>query len=121
VKTGVLPDIHSYEKRLQLCINRIENGSFASEDKILIKSYLKHMGARGVSKGRIFKIAWTLLTLRRHLPCNFGEADRGVIEGLMDWLNGTEFSANTKSDHKNPRTYLWIDYSSKTNKSSIVV
>ena len=58
------------------------------------------MGAQGVSKGRVFKIAWTLLTLRRHLACNFREADRAIIEELMDWLNGTKFSANTKSDHK---------------------
>jgi hypothetical protein len=95
------------------------------------------MGARGVSKGRIFKIAWPLLTLRRHLPCNFGEADRGVIEGLMDWLNGTEFNANTKSDHKKilrrfykyvcsgnadkdtpfPKEVSWIDTSIKEERT----
>jgi hypothetical protein len=94
------PDIQGYEKRLQQCINRIDNDTFPSGDKQLIKSYLKHMGAQGVSKGRVFKLAWTLLTLRRNMKCNFAEADRGKIEELMDWLNGTEFSANTKSDHK---------------------
>ncbi|MDG6954350.1 MAG: tyrosine-type recombinase/integrase [Nitrososphaerota archaeon] len=136
MKTGVLPDIHSYEKRLQLCVSRIENDSFSSVDKLLIKNYLKHAEAQGVSKGRVFKIAWTLLTLRRHLRCNFREADRGVIEGLMAWLNGTDFSANTKSDHKKilkrfykyvrsgnadkdtpfPKEVSWIDTSIKKNE-----
>lgn len=100
MKTETIPDVHSYGKRLQLCIDRIDNETFATDDKQLVRSYLKHMGAQGVSKGRVFKITWTLLTLRRHLACNFREADRAIIEELMDWLNGTELSANTKSDHK---------------------
>jgi len=93
-------DIHGYEWKVQTCIRRIEKAGFAEEDKLLIKSYLKHMGAQGVSKGRVFKIAWTLLTLRRNMDCTFSGADREKIEKLMEWLNGSEFSANTKSDHK---------------------
>ena len=52
-------DIHGYEWKVQTCIRRIEKAGFAEEDKLLIKSYLKHMGAQGVSKGRVFKIAWS--------------------------------------------------------------
>lgn len=88
MKTGVLLDIHSYENRLRQCVSRIENDGFAQEDKLFIKNYLKHVEAQGVSKGRVFKIVWTLLTLRGHLPCNFRQADRGVIEGLVARLNG---------------------------------
>ena len=93
-------DIQRYEWRLQACVKRIDKASFADEDKLLIKSYLKHMGAQGVGKGRIFKLAWTLLTLRRNMTFKLRDADRGKIEELMDWLNHSEFSANTKSDHK---------------------
>ena len=81
MKTGVLPDIHSYENRLRLCVSRIENGSFSSEDKLLIKNYLKHVEAQGVSKGRVFKIAWPL-TWRRI------EKARQILRGisrLLDW------------------------------------
>lgn len=48
----------------------------------------------------MFKLAWTLLTLRKNMKFKLREADRGKIEEFMDWLNHTEFSANTKSDHK---------------------
>jgi hypothetical protein len=58
------------------------------------------MGAQGVSKGRVFKIAWTLLMLRRNMDCTFSGANRGMIEKLIEWLNGSEFSANARSDHK---------------------
>ena len=64
-------DIHGYEWKVQTCIRRIEKARFADEDKLLIKSYLKHVGAQGVSRGRVFKIAWTLLTLRRNIDCAF--------------------------------------------------
>jgi hypothetical protein len=70
------------------------------KDKQLIKNYLKHMGAQRVYKGGVFEIAWTLLTLRRHLTCNFGQAHRGKIEEPTDWLNDMEFTANTKSDRR---------------------
>ena len=105
-------DIHDYEQKLQACIRRIENEKFPEEDKLLLTSYLKHMGAQGVSKGRVFKLAWTLLTLRRHLTCNLREADRGRIEELMNWLNHTDFSANTKSDDKKilKKFYKYVRY-----------
>ena len=64
-------DIQRYEWRLQACVKRIDRARFADEDKLLIKSYLKHVGAQGVSRGRVFKIAWTLLTLRRNIDCAF--------------------------------------------------
>ena len=105
-------DIQRYEWRLQACVRRIDAARFAEEDKVLIKGYLKHMGAQGVGKGRIFKLAWTLLTLRRNMTFKLRDADRGKIEELMDWLNHTEFSANTKSDHKKilKKFYKFVRY-----------
>lgn len=39
-------DIQRYQWRLNACIRRIDEASFAAEDKLLIKGYLKHMGAQ---------------------------------------------------------------------------
>jgi site-specific recombinase XerD len=105
-------DIQRYEWRLQACVERIDRAKFADEDKVLLKNYLKHMGAQGVSKGRVFKLAWTLLTLRRNMTCNLRDAERGKIEELMDWLNHADFSANTKSDHKKilKKFYKFVRY-----------
>ena len=91
----------------------IDRQSFPSADKKLIRDFIEHCQAQGVSFGRLYKLTWTLLGLKRRLPVSFRNATRKDIERLVGGINGTDkWSANTKSDTKKilKRSYKYVRY-----------
>ena len=44
------------------------------EDRKLIRAYLDHLKAQGLSTGRLYKIAWTLVDIRKRLASRTSKA-----------------------------------------------
>ncbi len=55
-----------HQWRPNACIKRIDGATFAVEEKLLVKGYLRRTSAKGGGKGCMFKLVWTLLTLRKN-------------------------------------------------------
>lgn len=96
-----MTDFHNYEKKLRQTLERIQNSDFPPQDKKLIQDFMFHCQAQGVSLGRLNKLSWTLLGLKRRLPISFKKANRKDMEHLVAEINSTDtWSPNTKSDAK---------------------
>ena len=96
-----MTDLQGYERRLSLCVKRIEKEGCPTEDKQLIKDFIFHCQAQGVSFGRLYKLGWTLLSVRRMMSFTFKDATKKDIEKLVAKINATDsYTANTRSDTK---------------------
>ena len=97
-----MADFQNYERRLSLCLKRIDREEGCpAEDKQLIKDFIFHCQAQGVSPGRLYKLCWTLLSLKRQLPVSFRDATRKEMEQLVARVNVSgRYTANTRSDCK---------------------
>lgn len=95
-------DLHNYEHRLRATLGRIRRDpEVRPSDKRLIEAYIRHCQARGLSPGRMFKLAWEMHALARLTPCALKVARRADIEKLVASINTSEkYSANSKSDLK---------------------
>ncbi len=59
-----MTDFHGYEDRLRRTLNQIEREGIPPQDKKLIKEFIFHCQAQGVSLGRLNKLSWTLVGLK---------------------------------------------------------
>lgn len=126
-------DIHGFRFRYEAALNRLlADASIPDVDKEIIKQFLQFSQAQGVSYGRLFKLTWSLHSLRAHLPCNIRDATKRDITQLLAWLNTAQktqrggavpyardssasngrYSANTKSDMKKilKKFYKFVKY-----------
>jgi integrase/recombinase XerD len=128
-------DLHYYGSKLSSYQRRIKE-EFLEEDALVFRSYLDHLKAQGMSTGRLYKITWTLFDIKKRLRCSFKGAKRIDIERLVADINGSGYTANTRSDHKKilkkfykfviygnadrmtpfPPEVVWIDTSIKKNE-----
>ena len=95
-----MTDFHDYGIRLEHTLNRIDREDILPADKKLIREFVYHCQAQGVSPGRLYKLAWNLLGIKRRIPTSFRKATRKDIERLVGSINSSEWSPNTKSDAK---------------------
>jgi hypothetical protein len=63
-----LTDFHNYGRKLEKTLAMIQREDFPPADKKLITDFLEHCGAQGMSIGRLYKLAWTLLSVKRRFP-----------------------------------------------------
>ena len=95
-----MTDFYDYEARLARYLNRLEKESFSKQDQHLVNDF-EHCRAQGLSAGRLFKLAWTLFAIRRHMKVDFKKADRKDIENLVATINSIpRYPATTKNDLK---------------------
>lgn len=96
-----MTDFHDYEGRLSKYLQRLEREQFSRKDRTLIRDYIYHCRAQDISTGRLFKIAWTLIGIRRLLRIDFKKANRKDVEQLIGDINSSgRYSPDTKSDFK---------------------
>ena len=114
-------DIHGYAKRLKLAYRRLETEpSCTRRDRNAIRGFCQYLTANGINDGRVAKALFQLIVLRRHLPCQFHNADRKAIEALLTWLNIHEnYSPWTKADAKGwiKRFVKWMKYGSTSKEN----
>ena len=116
-----MSELHDYEHRLQSTQDRIASDpALRSSDQRLIADYIEHCKAQGLSAGRRFKLAWTMHSIARQIPCPFKKARRKEIESVVAWINTSEkYTPNTKSDLKKvlKHFYRFVRYGNvdKTN------
>ncbi|MCL4355618.1 MAG: hypothetical protein M1311_03370, partial [Thaumarchaeota archaeon] len=110
---GTAEDIHFYGKKLASYLKRLDSLIGNPEDRKLIRAYLDHLKAQGLSTGRLYKITWTLVDIRKRLASpTFKAARRKDIERLVAEVHSSDYTANTKSDHKKilKRFYKFVRY-----------
>jgi integrase/recombinase XerD len=113
-------DMHFYGKKLASYLKRLDGLVKTQEDRMMIRSYLDHLKAQGLSTGRLYKIAWTLIDIRKKLSSRtFKSATRKEIERLVAEINSSEYTANTKSDHKKilKKFYKFVRYGNGDRKT----
>jgi len=93
-------DLHYYGTKLASSLKRLDQAPWPESDKALIRSYIEHSRAQGLSIGRCYKILWTLCDIRKRLTCTFRAAKRGETEALAASINSSPYTTNTRSDHK---------------------
>jgi len=94
------PDIHHYRKKLEWSYRALAKETFPERDKELIREFVDYIAANGVSPGRLTKMLYTMMVLRREMKCGFEAMDRAEAERIMRWTNGSDYKAWTKSDMK---------------------
>jgi hypothetical protein len=103
-----LTDFRNYGRKLKQPLAMIQREDFPPADKKLIDDFTGHCRAQGVSVGRLYKLAWTLLSVKRRFPVSFRKATRKDIERLAGGINTAEtWSPNTKSDAKKILKWLY--------------
>jgi len=113
-------DIHFYGKKLASYLTRLDCLVKNEEDRKLVRAYLDHLKAQGLSTGRLYKITWTLVDIRKRLSSStFESASRKEIERLVAEINSSEYTANTKSDHKKilKKFYKFVRYGNGDRKT----
>ena len=91
-----MSDIHDYSDRLERFkrnISKMRNGRLALK-------FLNHLGALGLSQGRIVKYAEHLPPLLRIIDFNPAEATREDVERVVTWINSRPYKEWTKHDYK---------------------
>ncbi|MGC8661879.1 MAG: hypothetical protein ACP5TZ_05200, partial [Nitrososphaeria archaeon] len=103
-------DIHNYRARMGYMLKTLDRSGIPEEDKELIKKYVKSLLSTNMSFGRVAKYIAGLKVIREHMNCNFADAGRAEIEGLMGWLNSTDYTPHTKMDYRGvvKRFYRWL-------------
>ncbi len=104
-------DIHHYEKKLANQLRLLGGEDFPDGEKRIILEYAQMLQARNLNKGRIAKGVYLLRELKRHLRCDFENADKKKIEELTRWINDNpSWRAWTKSDARGilKRFYRWL-------------
>jgi len=89
-------DIHDYSDRLERFKSNISKLRYGR----LALKFLDHLGALGLSQGRIVKYAEHLPPLLRIMDFNPKEATRGDIERVVAWINSQPYKEWTKHDYK---------------------
>jgi len=56
-------DFHDYEARLAHYLNRLEKEKFSKQDQRLIRDFIEHCRAQGLSAGRLLKLYGPYLLL----------------------------------------------------------
>ena len=117
---GMAEDIHFYGKKLASYLKRLDSLIGNPEDRKLIRAYLDHLKAQGLSTGRLYKITWTLVDIRKRLASpTFKAARRKDIERLVAEVHSSDYTANTKSDHKKilKKFYKFVRYGNGDRKT----
>ena len=89
-------NIHGYSdrpERFKSNISKLRHGRLALK-------FLDHMGALGLSQGRVVKYADHLPPLLRIMDFNPREAKREDVEKAVAWINSRPYKKWTKRDHK---------------------
>ena len=110
---GTAEDIRFYGKKLASYLKGLDSLIGNPEDRKLIRAYLDHLKAQGLSTARLYKTTWTFVDIRKRLTSRtFKAATRKDIERLVAEIHSPEYTADMKSDHKNilNRFYKFVRY-----------
>ncbi|MCD6464988.1 tyrosine-type recombinase/integrase [Candidatus Bathyarchaeota archaeon] len=89
-------DIHGYSERLE----RFKRNILKLKYGRLALKFLDHLGALGLSQGRIVKYAEHLPPLLRIIDFNPKEAKREDVEKVVAWINSQPYKEWTKHGYK---------------------
>ena len=104
-------DIHHYDKALKYAYAGLaRDKAIPDNDRALIREFVAHLKAKGLSDGRVAKYVFNLMVLRRQMKCDFVQAERKDLEALMSWLNSSGYTAHTRLDFRGElkRFYKWL-------------
>ncbi|MCL4344011.1 MAG: hypothetical protein JRN10_02025 [Nitrososphaerota archaeon] len=103
-------DIHDYDKTLRIAYGRLERAKLLNENRKVIADYAKVLESMGLNKGRVAKLVYICVDFGERISRPFNELTKQDIQDLMVWLNGSDYSAVTKSDMKKAfkRFYKWV-------------
>ena len=88
--------IHDYSGRLKRYKSNISKMRYGS----LALKFLDHLGALGLSQGRIVKYAELLPPLLRIINFDPTKATRQDVEGVVAWINSQPYKEWTRHDYK---------------------
>ena len=91
-----MTEIHNYSRRLERFRRNISRHKYGS----VALRFLDHLGALGLSKGRITKYAEHLPPLLKILDVDPCVAAREDVERVVAWINGQPWKEWTKHDYK---------------------
>jgi len=92
-------DIHDYDKRLHYFLEKIKNLDQTNREDIL--KFVEYLHAEGISKGRIAKIVYSLISIVKILKKPLRDATKDDIVGVVSKIETNEkWSDFTKYDHK---------------------
>ncbi len=97
----VIEEVYDYESRLANAQKRLdESARICNEDKEVIRRFVQHLKAQGVSTGRLAKYTYHLKNAIERLGTSTQQAKRGDIEGLVAWLQSDSgYTPHTISDY----------------------
>ncbi|MDV3244074.1 MAG: hypothetical protein LYZ66_02715 [Nitrososphaerales archaeon] len=83
----VVKEVYNYEYSLANAEKRLnESELISNEDKEIIRKFVQHLKAQGVSTGRLAKYSYHLKTSMERLGTKARDAKRADIERLVAWL-----------------------------------
>ena len=91
-----MTEIHNYSRRLERFRRNISRHKYGS----VALRFLDHLGALGLSRGRITKYAEHLPPLLKILDVDPCVAAREDVERVVAWINGQPWREWTKHDYK---------------------
>ena len=89
-------DVHEYSKRVEAARRRLRSLQHSE----LLLEFINHLGALGLSKGRVAKYANHLCVLFRACPFDSRLAARKDIEKVVAWIERQPYKTSTKDDLK---------------------
>lgn len=104
------PDIHNYDARVKNALRRIQQSDINEKNKMHLERFYKFSVAQQISKGRIAKHLWHLLTVARVIKKDFAEATKIDIENVMVDAQERGYKDSTIRDYKVvlKKFYNWL-------------
>ena len=98
---NVRDEIYNYQYSLSNAEKLLnESSAISNQDKQLIRDFVQHLKAHGVSTGRLAKYLFHLKKAMEHLAVQTKDARRENIEGLVVWLqHESGYTPHTISDY----------------------
>ncbi|MGC8696811.1 MAG: hypothetical protein ACP5UD_10470, partial [Conexivisphaera sp.] len=85
-------DIHDYQERVESGYRKLERAKVNEQNRNDIREFAKLIESMGLSKGRVAKLIFTVITIAEKVDKPFREMTRKDVESLMIWLNNEDYT-----------------------------